>query len=283
MNTSPTVMVIGAGFAGLSAALDLHDAGVKVTVAEARDRVGGRVWSTRLANGAVAELGAEWIFSRSDVVEELCGRFGLLLLPMGTDFSLRDGGSGASVPEQEEFLRSATTVLERLGADEVRAQTAGDFLDSVAGSDVVRATVRARIQGTFAADPAGIALRAAVADGVFTPGGAGPSFRIDGGNDGLARAIAAGLPDLRLRTLVDSVRHDDAGAEVAAGSERIEADAVVVALPAPIAGRLRFEPELPDRLSERLRELPVGIAAKLVVATRGGPPLRAVQSVEPPF
>jgi monoamine oxidase len=55
------VVVVGAGFAGLAAALDLHDHGLSVVVLEARDRVGGRVLSVELENGEVAELGAEWI------------------------------------------------------------------------------------------------------------------------------------------------------------------------------------------------------------------------------
>src|SRR5688572_8919141 len=57
-----TVTVIGAGLAGLSAAYELHRAGWKVTVLEARDRVGGRVYSVRsFSNGLVAEGGGEFI------------------------------------------------------------------------------------------------------------------------------------------------------------------------------------------------------------------------------
>ena len=53
--------IVGAGFAGMAAALELHDFDYKVTVLEARQRVGGRIWSTRLSNGEIVELGGEWI------------------------------------------------------------------------------------------------------------------------------------------------------------------------------------------------------------------------------
>jgi monoamine oxidase len=56
----PEVIVIGAGFAGLAAATELADRGVDVLVLEARDRVGGRVWSDR-AGCAVIERGAEFV------------------------------------------------------------------------------------------------------------------------------------------------------------------------------------------------------------------------------
>jgi monoamine oxidase len=57
--------VIGAGMAGLSAARDLHDAGVKVTVLEARGRIGGRVYTNRsfgtTPDSVPIEFGAEFI------------------------------------------------------------------------------------------------------------------------------------------------------------------------------------------------------------------------------
>ena len=59
MNADIDVLVIGAGLSGLYAARTLKRAGLKVAVLEARDRVGGRVWSRRLANGATIDLGGQ--------------------------------------------------------------------------------------------------------------------------------------------------------------------------------------------------------------------------------
>ncbi|MEI7692804.1 MAG: FAD-dependent oxidoreductase, partial [Actinomycetes bacterium] len=56
---SHDVIVLGAGLAGLSAARDLSLAGSDVLVLEARNRVGGRVEQTTLADGRVVQLGGE--------------------------------------------------------------------------------------------------------------------------------------------------------------------------------------------------------------------------------
>jgi len=58
------VVVVGAGMAGLTAALRLSRQSHDVTVLEAQNRVGGRVRSVTLSNGEIGELGGEWI--RSD-------------------------------------------------------------------------------------------------------------------------------------------------------------------------------------------------------------------------
>lgn len=56
-----STLVIGAGIAGLTAAHNLHQAGEAVTVLEARDRIGGRVWTDRALAGIPIEFGAEFI------------------------------------------------------------------------------------------------------------------------------------------------------------------------------------------------------------------------------
>ncbi|MEO6606809.1 MAG: FAD-dependent oxidoreductase, partial [Aeromicrobium sp.] len=58
-------IVVGAGVAGLTAASLLARSGRRVVVLEARDRVGGRVWSDR-TDGVVMDRGASWIHGIDD-------------------------------------------------------------------------------------------------------------------------------------------------------------------------------------------------------------------------
>ncbi|MEP6477730.1 MAG: NAD(P)/FAD-dependent oxidoreductase [Actinomycetota bacterium] len=284
MDTSRGAVVVGAGLAGLSAALSLHDAGVPVTVLEARDRVGGRVWSVTLDNGAVAELGAEWIMPGDDLLLDLAGRFGLPAVEAGVDYTLREarGPHAASVAEQRVHLEAANRARAGIGRDEAASMTLGSFLAAVPGSEAQRTTLRMRLQGTCAVDPDHVTLRITDAERAFSPG-PGVYHRLGPGNQALAIAIAAALPDLRLRERVEAFAHDAAGITVRTAAGEIRAAAAVVAVPVRMAAELPFRPDLPPDVRTALRELPMGVASKLAVATADRPSPRAVQSTELPM
>src|SRR5690242_16527507 len=94
------VCVIGAGFAGLAAADALCAGGTEVTVLEARDRVGGRVWSVPFGEAAVIERGAEFILPGYQAMESLARRFGIPLVRKETPY-------GRRVPVGEEAVEEA--------------------------------------------------------------------------------------------------------------------------------------------------------------------------------
>ena len=80
-NRKKSCVIIGAGFAGLAAAYKLKNAGWNVTVLEARDRIGGRVFSYSFARNPnlVCELGAEWVGESHERVKALCKDFSIPL------------------------------------------------------------------------------------------------------------------------------------------------------------------------------------------------------------
>ena len=282
MDTHAKVIVVGAGFAGLSAALELEAAGADVLVLEARDRVGGRVWSTRLTNGAVVELGAEWIQAGDAVVHELAARFEVPVVETGADYRRREpwGDGASSLEAQDAFLDAAAAARAALAPEAVAMGTLGGFLAGVPGDDAARRIVTARLTGTCAHDLDLVALRTTDGERAFVAPAGGRYYRMGPGNQALAIAIADTLREVRPGVVVDAIEHDERGVAVRIGSAVERSDAVVVAVPAPIAARLTFAPSLPDPVAIALRELPMGVASKFAVATKRRPSVRSRQSAD---
>ena len=71
------VCVIGGGYAGLTTALRLTEAGREVVLLEARDRVGGRIWTERLPSGITVDRGGAWLGPRHEAIFGLTREFGV--------------------------------------------------------------------------------------------------------------------------------------------------------------------------------------------------------------
>jgi monoamine oxidase len=260
------VAVVGAGFAGLACAIDLARAGVGVTVYEARDRVGGRVWSDVMRDGARFERGGEFIEAGYDHMLRRAAEYGLAVVPQGFEFAAREVRSGGQafpglLPEAE--LTLAATVDE-LGAD-AQSISAAAALERTPLAPLARLALTRRLEGTYtveldcvsAAWLASAEVRAADSSATL------PSSRLAAGNDALAKAMAAELGDrVRLDCEVSDLRNVEAGVTLVRSGVREQYERVVLAVPLT-AAMYWFLPALRERRSyERLQW---GIAAKLHV------------------
>ena len=110
--------MVGAGLAGLAAARILTDAGWDVTVVEARERVGGRIWTVRLDNDEIAEMGAEWVMPGDAELRSWADRFGVAMVEAGIDYLRREprGPGASSQGEQDAFLADFPEAAGRLSA-----------------------------------------------------------------------------------------------------------------------------------------------------------------------
>jgi monoamine oxidase len=251
------VVVVGAGFAGLAAADSLASRGTEVTVLEARDRVGGRVHSQRLDNGAVVELGAEFVLPGYDVLRETAGRLGLALYEKGTLYGDREPRGGPPV-SRDELIAAATALREPAEGSIAEA------LERLVPSEGARAVVAARlaVSSGFELDDQDAAT---LAEGAASFGDF-PSHGVVGGNDRIALALADRLGDaVHTATPASRVAWLADGVLVRAGDAEVAADACVIAAPAPHAVELDWDPPLPDWKREALAAVRYGQAAKLFV------------------
>ncbi len=281
------VVVVGAGLAGLRAATDLVAAGSSVIVLEARDRVGGRVFSHRFADGQWCERGAEFVDASHTDVLALAASLGLGLtaVPSQRDDPARliDVGGRANplswfpsvIAERDRWH----TALSALGATidpdtpiagphalELDRRTAGDLLDEVGLSAMARLVIGRELRTEFMVPPGEISLLHAawMAHRSDEAGGGRESIRIEGGNDQLATGLAAQLAaagvTVRLNSIVTRIDVLDGVVALADGAAW-RAKRVVLAVPPPVAGRIHITPPLPTEAMA----ISMGVGAKVSV------------------
>jgi monoamine oxidase len=280
MSVSPRVLVIGAGFAGLTAARQLADAGLEVVVLEARDRVGGRVWSIAMTNGEVVEMGGEWIASGQHAILEQVSDLGLGLVDPGIDFVSRDpvGGEAISREEHRRVNQALGALLGTIPADALELMTASDVLEQLAEDTPAFEVLRSRLEGTMGAPLEEVSAAEIGPDYGF---GEHSYYRIAGGNSKLATAMAQGL-EVHFGVEVLGIAQRGSGVVVSTDSAVFQADSAVVAVPLPVLQRLDLDPAPTPQMVAALQGLRMGTAAKVAVATSASPPLFRRQDTDIP-
>jgi monoamine oxidase len=277
------VAVLGAGLAGLASATHLADAGLDVTVLEARERVGGRVWSQRLETPlgpSVVERGAEFVLDGYDHFRETAAALGLELVDSGMSYYVR---------ELAEHPEVTTGMVADAGARAARlahAMPAGSSVLDVLGrldvAPVLVEALRSRVEVSSAADASEVAATALDHVASFEPL---PSHRVAGGNQRLAVGLAARLGDrVRLGRVARAVVAREGGALVRTDDDEAWFDRVIVALPLSFV-RDRDLVELPTTPAREcaLARLVQGHAAKLHLPLAATPSTSAVLSVRGRF
>ncbi|MEW1641126.1 protoporphyrinogen oxidase [Streptomyces sp. NPDC091219] len=288
------VVVIGAGIGGLAAAHRLLDSGVRVTVVEASDRVGGKLLPGEIA-GSRVDLGAESMLARRPEAVALAREAGLadfLRTPATATASIWTRGALRPMPKGHVMGVPGTAsalsgVLSDEGlhrierdADLPRTEVGDDaavgaYVAARLGREVVDRLVEPLLGGVYAGDAYRISMRSAVPQlyqaakthdslteavrGIQERAAAaqqtGPVFMgVQGGVGRLPLAVAEsararGAEILTGTPVTELRRHGTAGWRVVAGDRVLDADGVIVAVPAPVAAAL-LRPEAPGAAAE---------------------------------
>lgn len=275
----PDVVVVGAGVAGLAAAARLTDAGCRVTVLEARDRIGGRVFTTRDPRlRHPIELGAEFLHGAAERSTQILAADGRTVLDIGGD---RWESGPRGLRPLQDFWQRLDRVMRRLQDGRDPDRSFAEFLAAKPGG-ASRARERKLaeqfVRGFHAADPSRASERALAEGG--SPEGDREEQRMARVAEGYAQ-----LPELlasrltappRLGAVVTGIRwgggrplvtwrEGEAGREANADVVIVTVPAGVLQAPAGEEGAIDFDPPLPPRWRARLAQLPMGHVVRATV------------------
>lgn len=266
------VIVIGAGFTGLTAARDLIDAGLDVIIVEARSRVGGRVESEYLPNGTRIDTGGQFLCREMTHLMETAQRHGAQ-----TVLSYVDGQQSyrPAIPTEQgdaiwdglERLRERMRSLDM--SDPALARlTVGQWIDRQTDMPSnVTGSFRRLVKGLWCRAPEDVALAYLVSNDRRVTN-THPELEMFLGDTmhALADRLAAGLGDrLRLSAPATSITIMQDEVEVDVEGRALTARHVIIAVPPVMARRIELSPPLPPTLTKALAAWEPGCAIKLQI------------------
>jgi monoamine oxidase len=266
------VIVIGAGFTGLTAANKLRDAGLDVLLLEARDRVGGRVEATVQKDGLRIDSGGQFICQDMPEVMALAKAHGKTLI------RAFDSGEvvfrpSIAIDHADEIYGQVDALRDRIAEIDltdpaIATMTVSDWIVTQDIGDNVARAFFALVKGLWCLSPEEISfVYLASNQRRMTNTVSELEFFLAETMHSLADDLAARLGDrLKLDSAVTRIVHSEEGVEVYCGAHLFEAAEVIIAVPPVMARKLAFEPPFPASLVTALSAWASGQVIKARVA-----------------
>jgi monoamine oxidase len=274
------VCIVGAGFAGLTAARRLRQAGKSVLVLEARDRVGGRTWTEDLGEGVAVDRGGAWFAPKHEAAFRLAAEMGVSTYKTwvrGAHLLVGEGRTRTYkglIPKISPLavlsIGLAQLRIDRLAkqvpvdapwsakrADEWDARSVADWLrrtriSSSIGRDLFEMAVRGLFAASDLNDVSLLDLLFLVRahdkiETLFSIEGGSQENLVDGGVGAIAMRLGDDLGDaVHLGSPVRSVTQGDQRVLVESDGLAVSAPFVVITVPPALALEIAFEPKLPE-------------------------------------
>ena len=289
------VVIVGAGATGLTIASDLEAAGYRAIVVEARDRVGGRL-RTETVDGAVLELGGQWVSPDQDSLIDMLAELGLTTFERFRDgesvyvdasgVTTRFTGdlfptSAATQGEIERLIALLTALTAEVDpaapwthprAEQLDTQTFAAWLDENSADPEARANVGLFVAEAMLTKPA---YAFSVLQALLMAASAGGFGHLVDADFILDRRVVGGLqqvPLLLAERLGDRVHLGqparriewcDDGVVVKTDDLTIRARRAVVAVPPNLYGRIDYDPPLPAARQQAHQHISLGLVIKV--------------------
>ncbi|OGF70410.1 hypothetical protein A3H65_01455 [Candidatus Giovannonibacteria bacterium RIFCSPLOWO2_02_FULL_45_14] len=261
------VVIIGAGAAGLMAARELGKAGKKVTILEARDRIGGRIWPlSKDEFGYDAQAGAEYVHGEARLAKYLMKEAGMTLIQTQGDMWNSYGGDVAinneRIPNQDELHGK----LRELKGD----MPIAEFIEKYFPGEKyisLRNSIFGIVEGYDAADP----MRASTFSlrDEWLGGQDWLQYRLKEGYGAMLKFLESECrkngTEIELNKIVrEVVIHNGKTNVRTADGNNYEAEKVIVTVPLPILADIKFTPAIPEKL-EAARKIGYGGVIKILL------------------